>query len=206
MSSRCLVFVGIVVMMGSSCKTSQTLIDEQYVTTIENYRSTYYQSLTQVENPPIDSLGLESISFFPIDPMYRVEAKFQKKDKTEVIHIPTMDGQYQDFIVVGELAFRLKGQNLKLQAYQAVISRQIPYYKNLLFIPFRDLTAGDETYGGGRYLHINLKEENEVELILDFNKAYNPLCAYSSAYSCPIPPPENNIKAQILAGEKNFDH
>jgi uncharacterized protein (DUF1684 family) len=73
-------------------------------------------------------------------------------------------------------------------------------YKKYLFIPFRDLTSGKESYGGGRYIDTEIPAGET--LILDFNRAYNPYCAYSHRYSCPIPPEENTLKVEIRAGEK----
>jgi len=74
--------------------------------------------------------------------------------------------------------------------------------RETLFIPFKDATSGKETYGAARYLEI---EETEVGIFLvDFNKAYNPYCAYSEAYSCPFPPRENWLEVAIKAGEKKF--
>ena len=73
-----------------------------------------------------------------------------------------------------------------------------------LFIPFTDRTNGHETYGGGRYLDAPLPEANAPEITLDFNRAYNPYCAYNNAYSCPVPPAENRLQVAIPAGEKSF--
>jgi uncharacterized protein (DUF1684 family) len=79
-----------------------------------------------------------------------------------------------------------------------------PTYKNYLFVPFKDLSSGKETYGGGRYLDFETTAIKEDLVILDFNKAYNPYCAFSSGFSCPIPPKENHLNVRVEAGEKNF--
>ena len=73
-------------------------------------------------------------------------------------------------------------------------------YKDYLFIPFRDVTSGKETFGGGRFLDARIPKNDT--LLIDFNLNYNPYCAYSERYSCPIPPTENTLKVSILAGEK----
>jgi uncharacterized protein (DUF1684 family) len=80
----------------------------------------------------------------------------------------------------------------------------MPKYKNYLFVPFKDMTNGKETYGGGRYLDLETTDIQNDSVILDFNKAYNPYCAYSNGYSCPIPPKENHLAVSIEAGEKTF--
>ena len=81
---------------------------------------------------------------------------------------------------------------------------QTEKYRNYLFVPFTDATTGDESYGSGRYLEFYIADIQNNTLQLDFNKAYNPYCAYAAGYKCPIPPRENNLPLAIKAGEKNF--
>ena len=80
----------------------------------------------------------------------------------------------------------------------------MPQYRDYLFIPFKDLTNEDATYGGGRYIDAKTTDITSGEMILDFNKSYNPYCAFSDAYSCPIPPDENHLNIKIEAGEQEF--
>ena len=100
----------------------------------------------------------------------------------------------------GEFQFRIGDEKCTLQAYKSEPN------ENRLFLPFKDDTSGKETYGAGRYLDLNYEKDLTPERIwtLDFNKAYNPWCAYSKNYSCPYVPPENWLNIPILAGEKNF--
>ena len=94
-----------------------------------------------------------------------------------------------------------------MNVYQAdkSVLEKFPEYADLLFVPFKDATNGAETYGGGRYIDVKTPKGNKV--ILDFNLAYNPSCAYGSdRYSCPIPPKKNFLKIPIKAGEKNFEY
>ena len=100
------------------------------------------------------------------------------------------------------LSFELSGRPLQLTAYQNQRLLQSEVYDKYLFIPFKDLNSGKITYGGGRYLDIDIPDSNLV--LLDFNQAYNPYCAYGSHWSCPIPPKENYLEVEINAGEKNF--
>lgn len=105
------------------------------------------------------------------------------------------------------MSFKLNGKNYSLSVYQAdaEVLEKFPEYADLLFLPFKDLTNGKETYGGGRYIDIKTPAGNNV--ILDFNLAYNPNCAYGSErFSCPIPPKENFLPAQIKAGEKSYKY
>ena len=77
-------------------------------------------------------------------------------------------------------------------------------YRDHLFIPFADATTSNETYEGGRYIDLNISDIKDGIIIIDFNKAYNPYCAYDHDYSCPLPPKENHITIAVRAGEKRF--
>ena len=82
--------------------------------------------------------------------------------------------------------------------------RLVPQFRNELFLPFKDKTNANGSYGGGRYIDIKISDIENGKVILDFNKAYNPWCAYSDGYSCPIPPKENHLKIAVTAGEKEY--
>jgi hypothetical protein len=101
-----------------------------------------------------------------------------------------------------EALFVINGINCKLNIYQNIDLTKKPNYEDYLFLPFTDLTNGDESYGGGRY--IDLKVSDSDTIIIDFNKAYNPYCAYNHKYSCPIPPAENTLSVEIKAGVKKY--
>ena len=107
----------------------------------------------------------------------------------------------------GELSFVLDGESQTLAIYQSLKLLTMPQYKDYLFIPFKDETNGRETYGGGRYLDIRMGAIKSGKVSLDFNKAYNPYCAFASAggYSCPVPPRENHLKVAVKAGEMVFE-
>ena len=94
--------------------------------------------------------------------------------------------------------------NLKLNIYQNHRLRKMEKYRNHLFLPFTDLTNGEETYGGGRYIDLSIPDSDTI--IIDFNKAYNPYCAYSSTRSCPIPPRENDLDLKVEAGVRTVNH
>lgn len=111
-----------------------------------------------------------------------------------------MKGNIREFLRWGEFQFKVGNEMSTIQAYKSNSEEE------RLFIPFRDVTSGKETYGAGRYLDLELKNfTKNDEWILDFNKAYNPWCAYSKDYACPFVPPENWLKTPIYAGEKNID-
>lgn len=100
----------------------------------------------------------------------------------------------------GEAIFELNGKTITLSIYQSHDLRETEKYKNHLFLPFTDLTNGHETYGGGRYLNLSIPTGDTI--VIDFNKAYNPLCAYNAKYYCPIPPKSNALQLPIQAGIK----
>jgi uncharacterized protein len=89
-----------------------------------------------------------------------------------------------------------------LNIYRNIDLSKKKEYKNYLFLPFLDLTSGNESYGGGRYIDMRIPKGNIITI--DFNKAYNPYCAYNHKYSCPVVPDENNLNIEIKAGVKKF--
>jgi uncharacterized protein (DUF1684 family) len=109
----------------------------------------------------------------------------------------TTSGADRKMIVAGTFQFRLQGVSHRLIAYKYLD----PSIKEL-FIPFKDLTSGVDTYGGGRYMDLEVNNNSLAEVRLDFNKAYNPYCVYNENFVCPIPPKENNLLIEIRAGEK----
>ena len=107
---------------------------------------------------------------------------------------------------IGTLQFRLNGRKCRLHVYRNVELVRQEAYRDHLFVPFTDLTNGSGSYGGGRYL--DLKGPLEERVVLDFNRAYNPYCAYSDRFSCPVPPRENHLQVEVTAGAMAFgkDH
>ncbi len=144
------------------------------------------------------------ISFYPIDKSYRVTASFKRIIDKNGFYMNTSTDEQQKFFKYGLLTFRLHGKTLHLYIYQSQDLLQKEDYKDYLFVPFGDATSGFTSYGGGRYLDFTLHDIKNNQLLVDFNKAYNPYCAYTSGYSCPIPPKENLLTVPINAGEKNY--
>jgi hypothetical protein len=121
--------------------------------------------------------------------------------------MPTSSGIPKRYVQYGVLKFRFNNREHQLNVYQADAATlaKFPEYADLLFIPFKDLTNGVETYGGGRY--IDIKKPVIGKVVIDFNLAYNPSCAYGSdRFSCPIPPKKNFLKIGVKAGEKSFEY
>ena len=139
--------------------------------------------------------------FFPINLTYRVVATLAATPESTFFQMPTSSEVFKDHRVYGMLTFELQGRTFEIPVYQSKILMAMPQYKEHLFFPFTDKTSGVLTYGAGRYIDLEIPKEGNT-LVLDFNKAYNPFCAYSDGYSCPLVPADNNIDLEILAGVK----
>ncbi len=136
------------------------------------------------------------IEYFPASEPYRVTAKFVSEPRK--IPILNILGQTEDSECPGYAVFHLHGKELRL--YPII---EEPGDKQLFYI-FRDQTTGKETYGAGRFLYSDLPKDGEV--VLDFNKAYNPPCAFTPYATCPLPPKENHLAVRVEAGEKKYGH
>ena len=145
------------------------------------------------------------VKFYPINSSYKVIARVEKVYGQSFFPMSTTDGKSKQAIKYAALKFDLHGKEYTLYAYQLSFLLSNPEHKNDFFVPFTDETSGIESYGGGRYMDFtqaNITAGNT--LLIDFNKSYNPYCAFKIGYSCPIPPKENELKVEIKAGEMNF--
>jgi uncharacterized protein (DUF1684 family) len=134
------------------------------------------------------------LRYYPVDPAYTVPAVLQLSDQRPVFEMPTSTGTLRRYQLVGMLAFTFQGQEHSLGAF-------VPAGEPIqsLFVPFADQTTGTETYPAGRYLDVHPTATGFYTI--DFNRAYNPYCAYNLSYECPFPPPSNRLKIAIRAGE-----
>lgn len=140
------------------------------------------------------------LAYYPADTAFRFRVRLHRYPRPERLLLATNTGEKRDVLRYGYFVFTIDGTTCRLQVYRTEdgVSGGKPY----LFIPFLDATSGKETYGGGRYL--DLEENTSGIYDLDFNRAYNPLCAYGKEYSCPLPSEENRLPVAILAGEKAY--
>jgi uncharacterized protein len=135
------------------------------------------------------------LAYFPVDPDYSVPGTLLPIEDSTVYEMPTSTGANRKMRRVGMLAFRLKGQEMKLLAFNEVGTDPAS-----LFVAFSDLTSGTETYAAGRFMDITRNATGIYDV--DFNRAYIPYCYYNPTYECPYPPPENRLKIPIRAGER----
>ena len=140
-------------------------------------------------------------SFYAITDMYDVKAKLEIRTDDLLIPFKTSTEKIVKNKLYGILYFQINDKPFKLNVYQSPDLMKVPGYEDYLFLPFTDLTTGNETYGGGRYIDLRIPTKGN-EIIINFNKAYNPFCAYSKNYSCPKVPAENDLNVKILAGVK----
>ena len=140
--------------------------------------------------------GFKGIDSFPIDPSWRVEAKFEAFKPAHTLDVPNVLGAVEKMTVPGKVTFTRDGKS-----YALLPVLETPDAKELWFI-FADRTSGKETYGAARFLYADLPRDGKVTV--DFNKAYNPPCAFTPYATCPLAPPENRLGLAVKAGEKKY--
>lgn len=177
---------------------------QTYAEQIAEYRIAYKQGFLEDVNSPLRKRDLKYLDFFEPDSTFVITATFRRTADALPFDMPTSSGKMKQYVKFGEAQFRLHDRDFTINVYQSVQLREMEQYKNYLFIPFNDASNGSTTYGGGRYLDIDMDQIVGDKLIIDFNKAYNPYCVYADGYSCPVPPRENYLDIEINAGEKNF--
>ncbi|MEM1259843.1 MAG: DUF1684 domain-containing protein [Bacteroidota bacterium] len=144
----------------------------------------------------------EGLDFFPADTTYIISARFERTPNTQPFQMPSTTDERTWEVVYGVVHFELNDRVHQLEVYQGLELRNRKGFKDYLFLPFLDLTNGEETYGGGRYL--DLRIPNSDTLVIDFNKAYNPYCVYNKKYSCPLVPRQNFMNTKVMAGVRDF--
>lgn len=190
---RQLVLVALI--LAAACSAKSLPYDQQ----IANWHAEKDQFMRQSSQSPIPADQRSSfppLTYFPTDPSYRVPAVLDASAPGPAVQMPTSTGQLRQMKRVGKLAFTLKGQSMTLGAFVEADQTDMQQ----LFVPFRDLTNGLETYSAGRYLELQRTSTGVYDL--DFNRAFFPFCAYNKTYDCPYPPPENRLTTPIRAGER----
>jgi uncharacterized protein (DUF1684 family) len=155
-----------------------------------------------IESPlkKADRLSFKKIDFFPLQVGYAVTAQIIIIDTAKPFSMATTTGRPAIYQKYALLKFKLQDKEHQLFVYESHRLKAMKGYDDYLFLPFGDESNGEESYGGGRFL--SLRKVKSDSILVDFNKAYNPYCAYNAKYSCPIPPKENHLKIKVLAGVK----
>ena len=149
-----------------------------------------------------DLATFKTLDFFPANEKFFVVAKFVRTKKEKPFEMKTSTDRKPMYVKYGEVFFTIDGSNLKLNVYKNIALSKQKKFKDHLFLPFSDLTCGNESYIGGKYIDLKIPKGNKM--VIDFNTSYNPYCAYNHKYSCPIVPLENDLNIEIKAGVKKF--
>ena len=149
---------------------------------------------------PDEQASFEGLSYYPVTSEYRFELELERATEPESVVVGTSTDGEREYLAWGEFEFPVSEETVTLTAYKSDADA------DRLWVPVRDATSGEETYGAGRYLDLEPERHrtDDGTWILDFNEAYNPTCAYSDRYECPLPPTENWLDVPIEAGEKAY--
>jgi uncharacterized protein (DUF1684 family) len=164
------------------------------------------ETFSDPDNSPLPDryrIHFNGLDFFPPDTTYQVWARLIRTPEALPFSMPTTTDRLALERKYGTLVFDLQGQALALEVYQSPDLILEEDYVDYLFLPFADATNGAETYTGGRYIDLRIPASDSI--LIDFNKAYNPYCAYNPKYSCPIVPKQNRLPIPVRAGVKAFD-
>ena len=166
---------------------------------LRDHRAEKDEFLASHPQSPVPSEERERFSglaYFDPDPAYRVVARFERARSPETVNLESTRGPPQPYERVGVFGFDLRGDHHTLVAFRVAGAES-------LFVPFADETSGDETYKRGRYLDVDAADaEGRDSVVLDFNLAYSPFCAYDDNFSCAVPPNENELEVAVRAGER----
>lgn len=161
-----------------------------------------YKDVTHSPLKPEDRKHFMGLDFFKVDSSYVVTATLKRTPDSPWFKMPTTTSRVSQERIFGDISFTLKGKTYSLHVYQNKELMTKEGFEAYLFLPFLDLTNGETTYGGGRYIDTSIPDGDT--LVIDFNTAYNPYCAYNEKYSCPIVPRANFLNTKVEAGVKRF--
>lgn len=147
-----------------------------------------------------DRLAFEGLPFYPIDTNLIITANIELLTGEDIIEMETTSDRLPLYRPFYQATFKIDSIDCSLTIFQSEDLKTTAGYEDYLFLPFTDFTNGDGSYGGGRYIDLKITDSDSI--VIDFNRAYNPYCAYNKKYSCPIPPRQNDINYPIKAGVK----
>jgi uncharacterized protein (DUF1684 family) len=173
---------------------------EDRVTMIEREREEKDRFFREAPTSPLtlrDQRSFQGLRYYPVDLRYLFSGRIERypKAKRTYVKLPTNQGNFRTYIKEGVFRFRIEGIEFVLTVYRFL-------GRSRLFLPFRDKTNGEETYTHGRYVDVEVMSDNKI--VVDFNRAHNPFCAYNPKYTCAYASEENILSVAIPCGEKNF--
>jgi uncharacterized protein (DUF1684 family) len=182
-------------------------VEEEYMRALAQFRrekDAFFREAAESPIPEAERATFKGLRYFPALFPLRVVAEVERLAQPEPFQMATSDGATRLFERFAVLRFTVGEQPAQLTAYRSADDPEAE--ETALFIPFRDKHSGKETYGAGRYLDVQEETgpDGKPFVVLDFNLAYNPYCAYNDNYSCPLTPKENTLPMAITAGERVF--
>ena len=192
------IVIGVVVVIILIYSFSGGQTTEEYMAEIHEEREEQAIFMKNSDESPFkdNPQAFKGLSYYPVDIKYKINARFEAIAAKKIRRLPTSDSDEREYLEYGYAAFTLNDKPQRLLILESVEEEK-------LFLAFGDETSAIDTYGAGRYLDVTHSGGNSI--LLDFNLAYNPYCAYSEAYSCPLPPRENLLSVAIEAGEKTYE-
>jgi uncharacterized protein (DUF1684 family) len=193
------VIVIIILIFNINPNSSTAPGESNYKEELAQHRAKRHEFMQSNPVSPFVEQGVayDSLKYFPVNETFKVKASVEEIKDGEIHKLATSDGKIQNYQEVAILHFDLKDTHQDLSLLKSMDDGQY-------FLPFYDETSAISTYGSGRYLEVDY-EPGDSRLVLDFNYAHNPYCAYTTGYSCPVPPQKNNLTVAIESGEKNYD-
>jgi uncharacterized protein (DUF1684 family) len=175
-------------------------LQEKRVMEWRKQRDVFFKSHVRSPLSSKEKNGFKGLKYYPFDPRYVFIGQIERS----VLHINnpeyyatflTNKGTNKRYLRYGKFHFKLDGKEYTVEIYKSILS-------DALFIPFKDKTNGKESYGGGRYIDAEIQPG--YKMVLDFNMAYYPSCAYNEKFICVLPPKENTLNIEIQTGERNL--
>jgi hypothetical protein len=165
------------------------------------WKDDHFRSAPDSPVPKEFRAALEPLDYYPVDPSWRVVRPLVADPSPEILTFISNMGEKRRIQRIGHVEFERDGAKVRVHVYRIADD---PTPERAVWIPFADATAGKETYPAGRYIDSELGPDGTV--VLDFNLAYNPFCAYGWSFSCPLAPAENRLKIPVRAGERGYYH
>lgn len=194
----------LLVILCCACSTSKpTKVEtiDDYYNSIIQHQHKYMEDFIKDERAPLNQEDLKDVHFYLPNSDYRCECDFELTPESKPFELSTYSGKTKPFRQYGIATCMINTKLEKVHVYTSLRTIAMPGYQDYLFLPFKDNTNGEETYGGGRYIDLKTGDIQNNKVTIDFNKCYNPWCAYSDGYNCPIPPVDNHFDLKIEAGE-----
>lgn len=198
--------INLVLVIVFSLSLLSLVSDDTYFKEIKKWQTELNAEFANAEESPLtdeDRANFTHLDFFDIDSAFRVKAILHLDLQKIKFGMKTTTSRLPIYIKYGKASFEINGEKFQINIYQNVEMSKKEEYKNYLFMLFTDKTGGVTSYAGGRYIDLRIPKKGE-DFIIDFNKSYNPYCAYNHKYSCPIPPDEDFLDIEIKAGVKKW--